>query len=258
MKTSRKQPQQTDGADQGTAVSRRQRSARAPRRGWLIGGGLVAIIAIVAAVVWFSPWLVVKNIDVEGVVHGDKDAIVEASGISENQKLIRLDTDASARSVAGQPWVDSVTVSRSWPQSVTISVREFAPTVFIRATDGEHLFSASGQEFVTAAPPPGVIEVVDAPRVDEPTDGKVDPEPRVIKAVLNVVKALPEPVAHRVERISAPSEVEIKLFLTDGYEVYFGSSDNAAEKARATEIVLNRGEKIWNVSNPRLPAAKGE
>ncbi|MDK6685627.1 FtsQ-type POTRA domain-containing protein, partial [Escherichia coli] len=81
-------------------------------------------IAIVAAVVWFSPWLVVKNIDVEGVVHGDKDAIVEASGISENQKLIRLDTDASARSVAGQPWVDSVTVSRSWPQGVTISVRE--------------------------------------------------------------------------------------------------------------------------------------
>ena len=94
--------------------------------------------------------------------------------------------------------------------------------------------------------------------MDEPTDGKVDPEPRVIKAVLNVVKALPEPVAHRVERISAPSEAEIKLFLTDGYEVYFGSSDNAAEKARATEIVLNRGEKIWDVSNPRLPAAKGE
>ena len=208
--------------------------------------------------VWFSPWLVVKNIDVEGVVHGDKAAIVEASGISENQKLIRLDTEASARSVAGQPWVDSVTVSRSWPQGVTISVREFTPVVFVRATDGEHLFSANGQEFVTAAPPPGVIEVVDAPRVDEPTDGKVDPEPRVIKAVLNVVKALPEPVAHRVERISAPSEAEIKLFLTDGYEVYFGSSDNAAEKARATEIVLNRGEKIWNVSNPRLPAAKGE
>ena len=258
MKTSRKQSQQTDGADQGTAASRRRRSARAPRRGWLIGGGLVAIIAIVAAVVWFSPWLVVKNIDVEGVVHGDKDAIVEASGISENQKLIRLDTDASARSVAGQPWVDSVTVSRSWPQGVTISVREFTPVVFVRATDGEHLFSANGQEFVTAAPPPGVIEVVDAPRVDEPTDGKVDPEPRVMKAVLNVVKALPEPVAHRVERISAPSEAEIKLFLTDGYEVYFGSSDNAAEKARATEIVLNRGEKIWNVSNPRRPAAKGE
>ena len=258
MKTSRKQSQQTDGADRGTTASRRRRSARAPRRGWLIGGGLVAIIAIVAAVVWFSPWLVVKNIDVEGVVHGDKDAIVDASGISENQKLIRLDTDASARSVAGQPWVDSVTVSRSWPQGVTISVREFTPVVFVRATDGEHLFSANGQEFVTAAPPAGVIEVVDAPRVDEPTDGKVDPEPRVIKAVLNVVKALPEPVAHRVERISAPSEAEIKLFLTDGYEVYFGSSDNAAEKARATEIVLNRGEKIWNVSNPRLPAAKGE
>lgn len=257
MKPRRKQFQQIDDGGQTASESRGQR-ARSPRRGWLIGGGLVAIIALVVAVVWFSPWLVVKNIDVEGVVHGDKDAIVEASGITENQKLIRLNTNAAARSVAGQPWVDSVTISRSWPQGVTISVREFAPVVFIRATDGEHLFSAKGEEFVTAPPPPGVIEVVDAPRVDEPVDGKIDPEPRVIKAVLDVVKALPEPVAHRVERISAPSEAEIKLFLTDGYEVYFGSSDNATEKARATEIVLSRDEKTWNVSNPRLPTAKGE
>ena len=258
MKPSRKQFQQPDDGGQAAPELRGQRSARVPRRGWLIGGGLVAIIALVVAVVWFSPWLVVKNIDVEGVVHGDKDAIVEASGITENQKLIRLNTNAAARSVAGQPWVDSVTISRSWPQGVTISVREFAPVVFIRATDGEHLFSEKGEEFVTAPPPPGVIEVVDAPRVDEPADGKIDPESRVIKAVLDVVKALPEPVAHRVERISAPSEAEIKLFLTDGYEVYFGSSDNAAEKARATGIVLSRDEKTWNVSNPRLPTAKGE
>lgn len=241
-----------------TLSSRGRRSSRAPRRGWLIGGSLVALIAIVAAVVWFSPWLVVKNINVEGVVHGDKPAIVEASGISEGQKLIGLNTSESARSVAGQPWVDSVTVSRSWPQSVTISVREFSPVVFIRATDGEHLFSAAGQEFVTAPPPQGTIEVVNVPRVDQPADGKIDPEPRVIKAVLAVVKALPEPIAHRVERISAPTEAEITLFLSDGYEVYFGSSDSAKEKARATEIVLNRGEKTWNVSNPRLPSAKGE
>lgn len=233
-------------------------SAAKPRRDRLIGGGLVAIIAIVIGVVWFSPWLVVKNIEVEGVVHGDKAGIIEASGITEGQRLARLDTDAAARSVAGQPWVDSVTVSRSWPQGVNIEVKEFRPMLFIRATDGEHLISDQGREFVTAAPPEGVIEVVDAPRTDQPADGKIDPEPAVIKAVLDVVKALPEPIAERIERVSAPSAAEVRLFLTDDYQVYFGSSDDAAEKARATEIVLSRGEKNWDVSNPRMPTTKGE
>lgn len=243
---------------QDDSTDRAAAPASKARRGWLIGGGIVAIIAIVVGVVWFSPWLVVKNINVEGVVHGDKAAIVEASGITEGQRLAGLDTDAAARSVAGQPWVDSVTVSRSWPQSVAISVKEFSPVLFIRATDGEHLFSDKGKEFVTAAPPRGVIEVVDAPRVDQPADGKIDPEPAVIRAVLDIVKALPDSVAGRVERISAPSAAEVRLFLSDGYQVYFGSSDNAAEKARATEIVLSRGEKNWDVSNPRMPTTKAE
>jgi cell division protein FtsQ len=233
-------------------------SSAKSRRGWLIGGGLLAIIAIVVGVVWFSPWLVVKNIEVEGVVHGDKAGIIEASGISEGQRLAGLDTDAAARSVAGQPWVDSVTVSRSWPQGVNIEVKEFHPVLFIRATDGEHLISDQGQEFVTATPPEGVIEVVDVPRTDQPADGKIDPEPAVIKAVLDVVKALPEPIVGRIERVSAPSAAEVRLFLSDGYQVYFGSSDNAAEKARATEIVLSRGEKTWDVSNPRMPTTTKE
>lgn len=237
-------------------ADRADTTARKKRRNWIVGGSLLAILAIVVGVVWFSPWLVVKNINVEGVVHGDQAAIVEASGVTEGQKLIRLNTDAAARAVAGQPWVDSVTVSRSWPQSVTISVKEFTPVLFIRATDGEHLFAEDGREFVTAAPPAGVVEVVDAPRVAEPADGKIDPEPRVIDAVLGVVKALPEAVSSRIERISAPSEAEVTLFLTDGYQVYFGSSDNAAEKARATEIVLTREEKTWDVSNPAMPVTK--
>lgn len=126
---------------------------------------------------------------------------------------------------------------------MTISVREFIPLIFVRTTDGGHLFSANSQEFITAAPPPGIIEVIDAPHVDEPIDGKVDPEPCVIKAVLDVVKAPSEPVAHHVERVSAPSEAEIRPFLTDEYEVYFGPSGNAAREARVTEIVLNRGEE---------------
>lgn len=246
---------ESESTGDGSRASQRMRGWRG-RRGWIAGGCLAAVIAIVVGVVWFSPWIVVRKIEVQGVIHGDKTAIVESSGITEGQKLIGLNTGLSARAVARQPWVDSVTVSRSWPQGVNISVKEFTPLLFIRATDGDHLFAQDGREFITATPPPGVVEVVDVPRVDQPADGKIDPKPRVIEAVIDVIRALPEAVAARTERISAPSEAEIQLYLSDGYQVYFGSADSAEAKARATEIVLSRGEKTWDVSNPAMPTTK--
>ncbi len=223
----------------------------------MILGGIVAVVAIVAGVVWFSPLFVVKEVKVDGVVHADAEALKEASGIAPGQKLASLDTSGAARAVASQPWVSKVTVSRSWPSAATITVSEYVPVLFMRATDGDHLFSDSGDEFLTAPPPPGVIEMVDVPRVDQPADGKIDPQPRVVESVLTVLNALPAPVRDRVERVSARSASQVRLLLRDGFEVYFGSADNVGEKAKAAEIVLKRGEKAWDVSNPRMPVTMG-
>lgn len=224
----------------------------------LLAGAVVAVIAIAAGVVWFSPLFVVKQVNVEGAVHADVEAIKQTSGIELGQKLVSLDTTGAARSVAGEPWVNKVTVSRSWPSSATVQIEEYVPALFMRATDGDHLFSDTGREFVTAPPPPGTVELIEAPRVDQPEDGKIDPEPAVVEAALKVLKALPESIRGRVEAVSAPSPAEVRILLHDGFQVYFGSADNVEEKVKAAEIVLKRGEKNWDVSSPQMPVAKGE
>lgn len=217
---------------------------------------LIVVAAIAWAVLWFTPVATVKEIRVEGVVNGDAAAISESTGISTGEQLARVDTDAAARAVAAQPWVEKVTVGRSWPSAVTVEVVEHASVAHIRATDGEHLFNSEGVEFLVAPPPPGSVELVRVPRVEDPDPGKLDPDPKVVRAVLDVLVALPERVRGEVARVDAPGQTEISLNLHDGREIFFGSSDRAREKGRAAEIVLDREGQSWNVSNPVEPTLR--
>lgn len=164
-----------------------------------------------------------------------------------------MDTGAAARNIASEPWVERATVGRGWPSTVRVEITEHVPAAFIRATDGEHLFNSEGVEFLVAPPPPGSVELVRVPRVEDPDPGKLDPDPKVVRAVLDVLVALPERVRGEVARVDAPGQTEISLNLHDGREIFFGSSDRAREKGRAAEIVLDREGQSWNVSNPVKP-----
>ncbi|MFC3849696.1 cell division protein FtsQ/DivIB [Corynebacterium hansenii] len=232
------------------------RGAGGAKRAGIIALVLVGVAALVWAVLWFTPVATVKEIRVEGVVNGDAAAISESTGIPIGEQLIRVDTDAAARAAAAQPWVEKVTVGRSWPSAITVRVVEHTAVIHIRATDGEHLFNAEGTEFLTAPPPPGSVEVVRVPRVDAPEPGKLDPDPRTVRTVLDILAALPEGVRAEVARIDAPGQTEVALILHDGREIFFGSSDRVREKGRAAEIVMGREGQRWNVSNPVEPTLR--
>ena len=232
------------------------RAAGGVKRGGMIALALVVVAAVAWAVLWFTPVATVKEIRVEGVVNGDAAAISESTGIVVGEKLARVDTDAAARAVAADPWVEKVTVGRSWPSAVTVAVQEHAAVIHMRATDGEHLFNGEGVEFLVAPAPPGSVEVVRVPRVENPEPGKLDLDPVIVRAVLDVLAALPERVRGEVARVDAPGQADIALILHDGREIYFGSSDRTREKGRAAEIVIDREGQRWNVSNPAEPTLR--
>lgn len=248
-------------------MSGRPRRPRRPRRTRretsrpvrIAGAGILiaALLAVIAwAVLWFTPLATVENIEVEGVVHGDAAAITEASGVTTGEQLARVDTGAAARNIASEPWVERATVGRGWPSTVQVEITEHVPAAFIRATDGEHLFTADGVEFLVAPPPEGTVEFARIPRVDDPEPGKLSPRPEVMEAALDVLAALPERVRAETARIDAPGAAEVTVMLHDGREIHFGSADRAEEKGRAAEIVMDREGQRWTVANPAEPALR--
>lgn len=203
-------------------------------------GSLVVVVAIVSGLVFFAPWFAVKNIDVRGVERASVEEIQQATGVREGEQLATVDSPGAARDVAALPWVKKATVSKKWPSTLSVEVTEQQAVAYVNATDGPTLINAEGKPFVIDQPPLGTVEIAGA-SVDDPA---------VFTACLQVVGELPEGVRKDVARVKAPSQYEITLELLDGRTVYWGSAEQAHNKAIATELVLTRPGEHFDVSNP--------
>ncbi len=229
-----------------------------------VGGISVAAVAVVIGIIWavlyFTPVATVKEIRVTGVAQMEEQQIRDAAEVPVDTQLIRVDTQQTARNVAALPWVHMVTVDRAWPNALEIEVTEYRPAIYVRASDGLHFISDTGTEYATEPfeypIAPGVLELTGAPQTYFPEPGKVDIEPNILEPVLEIWNALAPEVRDQAVAIQAPGPYEIEIRLHDGREVYFGSSDRAEEKARATELVLQREGHRWNVSNPAQPSVR--
>lgn len=207
-------------------------------------GLVIAVVLCVGAgiVVWSTPVLAVKNFDVSGTTNVSVEEVEEVSGISRGDNMVRLDTAAAAQSIAGLPWVRTVTVERRFPSTVGVEVQEREPVMFLREPDGDHLIDSTGHVFAISPAPEGTMEVT-GPAVDDPA---------VMAQLVDVVNSIDPEVRLQVARVSVPSEWEIEFELHDGRTVFWGAPENNHDKALAMRTVLTREGQHWNVSNPNL------
>jgi cell division protein FtsQ len=142
---------------------------------------------------------------------------------------------AARERVARLPQVDSVEVTRGWPSTVVITVRERRPVVVVGRPGNRSLVDASGVLFdtVTGDPPAGVVplDVSDPGPHDPPT-----------MAALGALVALPREVRDRVSAAAATSAEDVTLTLEDGTVVRWGTSDDTSDKAAALAAVLGQIE----------------
>ncbi|WP_296213513.1 cell division protein FtsQ/DivIB [uncultured Corynebacterium sp.] len=226
-----------------TASRKKGNGAPKKRLQWLVAG-LVALVVLLGVLVYAVPIIKVSQIDVQGTTNADPQAIREASTINAGDNMLRLDMAGAAQSVSGVPWVEKVTVKRSWPTTVTVDVTEHQPIGYVMDGDTPHVVNENGQVFLTGVKPEGALEFKKT---------KAD-DARAIDSATKVLTALPDDLRGKLEGIEAETADSIRLFFPH-QAVYWGSSERADEKAEATRIVLGR-EGNWNVSNPAMPTVR--
>lgn len=222
-----------------------RRGRRFSRRATLGFAG-VAVVLLLAAVLFFIPILGVSTVNVEGAKNADKNAVVEASGVRPGENMFRVDAGAAARAVAQVPWVEKVTVSRKWPTEIAISITEHEPLAFVMDGDNPMLVDAEGKIFLAGVKPEGIVEIANTEASDT----------QAVEVAAKAVAALVPEVRGQLERVEAPSAESVKLFFPEGRTVFWGSKENTPEKAEATRIVLQREGAQWNVSNPSMPTVR--
>ncbi|MCL2533903.1 MAG: FtsQ-type POTRA domain-containing protein [Nocardiaceae bacterium] len=217
------------------------------RKVFLIGGACVTVLVALVAALWFSPLMSVRQIQFVGGGVVTEEEALGALDIAEGTPLLRVDTGAAARRVAGIRRVAEARVQRQYPSTVKLTVTERIPVVFFDSPDGQHLMDAGGVDFATEPPPFGV------PRLVTPTPGHDD---HATQAALDVLEALPESIRVQVSEVAAPTISSVSVTLVDGRVVVWGGADASERKSAVVSVLLTQPGQVFDVSSPELPTVK--
>ncbi|MGF1664185.1 MAG: cell division protein FtsQ/DivIB, partial [Kineosporiaceae bacterium] len=219
------------------------------RRARAVGAAVLAVLAAgVAAGGWWA-WrdgaVDVRSVEVRGAQRSGAEAVATRAGDVVGRPLPAVDTAAVEERVRELPLVLDATVTRRWPGTLVVTVREREPVAAVPVAGGLALVDAEAVVVETVPQAPAGLPVV---RVD------LAAGPGPLTAARTVADGLPDDLAARTTEVSATTLADVRLVL-DGREVRWGTASDPAAKADVLRLLLDTVDaRVYDVSAPGAPA----
>lgn len=223
---------------------------------------LVAVVVLLGLCLWLlygSSWLKVSRVRAADTGVLTPRQIEDAAGAPIGTPLISLDTAAiEARVVRKLPRVDSVEVSRSWPNTVELKVTERKPVLLVKKGSEFEEVDSAGVRFDTVGKAPSGVPLLEL-AVDRTASPQRFSTARLLREAASVRAGLPAEVARAVTSLQLRSYDAISLNLSGGRTVMWGSGEDGAAKARALTALMKAVPNAhhFDVSAPSAPAVSG-
>ena len=183
--------------------------------------------------------------DVSGALTVGADEVRARALIDNGTPLARVDLDAAEARVRSLAIVKEVDVSRQWPDTVLIEIRERVAIAVVEIGGRLRGMDADGVVFRDYNRAPSGL-----PRVQ--TD--IGTSAQALREAALVISALPESLTLIVDYVQVATVDEISLFLKDGRQVVWGSADDSETKARvAIDLLQKVDADVYDVSVPTQP-----
>lgn len=246
-------------------VAQQQRNRRRfARRQWarrwltwrylLVAVLVAALLGFAAYALLFSTWLRVTEVEVLGESQLSEEPILSGAAVPMGEQLALVDLDAIEVGVRSLATVETVEVTRRWPDGVRIEVVERTPIAVIARGDRYTQLDASGVTFGRVPKvPDGLPQVRTGPGADR----------AAISEAAAVVDSLAPEISAMVGNVEVASVDRIRLHLRDGREVRWGSADASEDKAQVLLAFLTAEEsgeaepaQVYDVSVPGRPTTR--
>ncbi len=229
-----------------------QRAAGRRRLHRLLAAVVVLAVVAAGAAVALSPLLSVHTLVVRGA-GGDRAAILRASGIGTGDPMVLVSTGGAAAAIERLPWIQTASVARDFPTTVTITVTERTPVAWAPSGPGRYsLVDASGQvTAVTTTPPLTLPELAGVSGV--PAPGR-----HLAAGTAETAAALSPALRAKVTTIVVLPTTGITALIAGGPQLRFGDATQLPAKAQAAAYVLGalvHPASYIDVSVPSAPVA---
>ena len=241
---------------------------------------VVVVVAVVAAVLGVA-FLVLSNtstfqitsIDAVASDHVSADDIQKLAKVEEGTTLLNVDTNAITQNLMKNPWVESVSVEREFPDKLKISVTErTVEAVVVMSSrsvawylgEGEvwlepvNLDVSDGQSAddvaLEKATSVDAILITGVPATVDPVAGSKATDD-VIVAIRSYLDGFSSDFASQIVSFTAPSEASISCVLSSGVEASLGSPSDISSKEEVVKSLLAEYPDELTYINVRVPSS---
>ena len=178
-----------------------------------------------------SSYFAVKSLEVAGNFRLTSREVLDNAGLHAGMNALLVSIDAVERKIAGDPWVESVSVKRTLPDGISIRLKEKTPHFWVRHNGVFYYADAVGTPIVAVTPD----RFASFPVLEVESGGE-DMTARLPELLASLAKAR---LAVDVAAIS-----RVRLSPGRGVEVFLESN----------RLVLSIGQEEWAENLGRLAA----
>ncbi|MEV4617107.1 FtsQ-type POTRA domain-containing protein [Asanoa sp. NPDC049573] len=211
---------------------------------WAVGAGSLAVLGLLAWAIFGSSLLGVRAVTVDGASLVSPGEVREAAAVRTGTPLAGLDLDAVAARVGALPAVEKATVTRDWPDGLSIVVVERTAEAVIPQGRTFLVVDRFGVVFQELTRRPAHLPLV---RLADPRH-----HPDAAKGAVAVIAALSPATRRQLVDLSVAGPAQISLRLSGGRTVVWGDASRNADKATVTTALLQRDGKTIDVSDPEV------
>jgi len=196
---------------------------------------LLAVLIGVGGLVWlfFSPWLSVSQVSTTGISASNAHAVLADRGVVAGTPMIRISIAGTESALLTDPWVATATVTRDWPNRVTVDIVERVSVAWARTEAGWSRRALDGVALPSSDTPDETMAWIEMPELAEiaaPTT------PDLIGALQFL-----DTLDSRFHPGTVVTRHEGELWATvAGYQVRLGRGVEMMEKALSLQAVLAR------------------
>ncbi len=227
---------------------------------WIVGAAATVLVAVLGAVLYFSPVLAISTVTVAGTDLLPRERAERLLEPVQGRPLPQVGQRTVEDLLAEEPAVQAVRVHAEPPHDLSVEVVEHVPVAMVHRGRDRILYSAAGAALATL--PEERAERYRLPSVKSADDVR---DPRVFDAITSVLGTLPEPIRNQLQSASAETVDSVTLTLTEGRTVLWGNPEHGARKAQVLEALLkvpepeegeNPSVREFDVSTPDRPVTR--
>ena len=182
-----------------------------------------------------SPHFALRKFQSSGLRRATEKELLRLAGLAPGMNLWSLDSATVAQAMAAHPWVRTVEVTRSLPDTLQLRVEERAPVALASLGD-LYVVDAEGAPFKRVSP----AETLDLPLLTGITREQAEKDPAGTAARLREALGVADVYQHAFERPRL-SEIQLgesafELITTDGVRVVLGRDDLDGQLRRLQRV----------------------